>query len=127
VLTPGEPFDDSDPFPKGRHQRAIVLLTDGQQFGNRGDGYKNAFGRGEPAGPNGMNNRLRAVAQNIKAQDIKIYAIQFFHNSGPLQDLMQEIASGPTSPYYHYAPDGDTLRQVFQEIANHLSELRLSK
>lgn len=127
VLTPGEPFDDAEPFPKGRHERAIVLLTDGQQYGNRGDGYKNAFGSGELAGPKGMNDRLRAVARKIKAQEIKIYAIQFFHNSGPLQDLMQEIASGPTSPYYHYAPDGDTLRQVFQEIANHLSELRLSK
>jgi hypothetical protein len=46
---------------------------------------------------------------------------------GPLQALMREVASGPNSPYYHYAPDGDALRAVFREVANHLSELRLSK
>jgi Mg-chelatase subunit ChlD len=127
VVTPGEPFDDADPFPKGRHQRAIVLLTDGEQFGRPGDGYKGAFGNGAGAGPNGMNARLRAVADSIKSQGIKIYTIQFFYDSGPLQELMQEIATEPKAPYYHYAPDGQALSEVFEEIANHLSELRLSR
>tara|TARA_B100000676_G_scaffold271211_1_gene288395 strand:- start:629 stop:751 length:123 start_codon:yes stop_codon:yes gene_type:complete len=40
---------------------------------------------------------------------------------------MKEIASGPDAPYCHYAPDGSTLQTVFQEVANHLSELCLSK
>ena len=33
VLTPGAPFDEADPFPKGNHQRAIVLLSDGENWG----------------------------------------------------------------------------------------------
>ena len=52
---------------------------------------------------------------------------QFANSGGPLQSLMKEIASGPDAPYYHYAPDSTTLQTVFQEVANHLSELRLSK
>jgi hypothetical protein len=44
-----------------------------------------------------------------------------------MQALLKQVASGPDSPFYHYAPDGDALTQVFKEVANHLSELRLSK
>ena len=74
-----------------------------------------------------MIRRLRAIATNIKAAGVIIYTIQFANSGGPLQALMREIATGPDSPYYHYAPDGDALRAVFREVANHLSELRLSK
>jgi Flp pilus assembly protein TadG len=127
VLMPGEPFDEADPFPKGRHQRAIVLLTDGEQFGYPGDAYRAAFGTGTAAGPAGMDDRLRAVAESFKDQGVEIYTIQFANGSGPLAALMADIASGPAAPYYHFAPDGDALNQIFTEIANHLSELRLSK
>ncbi|MEM7222693.1 MAG: pilus assembly protein TadG-related protein [Pseudomonadota bacterium] len=137
VLTPGVPFDQANPFPKGNHQRAIVLLTDGENHGYFGDGYSefgnppndnlSVFGQGTAAGPNGMNDRLLHAAQNIKAGGIKIYAIQFYHDSGSLAELMKAVASEPNDPYYYFAPDGDALREVFAEIANHLSELRLSK
>lgn len=127
VLSPGEPFDDADPDPEGQHERIIVLLTDGQHWGSEGDGYKAAFGTGTDAGPDGMDDRLRAIADNVKADGIKIYTIQFYHDSGPLQDLMHDVATEPNAPYYHFAPDGNALATVFQEVANHLSELRLSK
>ena len=127
VLSPGEPFDDADPFPKGNHQRAIVLLTDGENHGSTEDSYKGVFGTGTSAGPNGMNDRLRAVAESIKAEGIQIYTIQFYHDSEELAGLMKEVASEPNEPYYYFAPNGKALNQAFEEIANHLSELRLSK
>ena len=137
VLTPGEPFAEADPFPKGNHQRAIVLLSDGENHGYFGDAYSeygnppndnlNVFGQGTGAGPAGMNERLLLAANNIKAEGVRIYAIQFYHNSGSLAELMKAVASEPNDPYYYFAPDGDALREVFAEIANHLSELRLSK
>ena len=123
---PEAPFTEADPDPDGPRQQAIVLLTDGENFGGNGDGYKTIFGYGS-AGRNDMNNRLRQLAANIKAAGVKIYTIQFANSGGPLQSLMKEIASGLDAPYYHYAPDGSTLQTVFQEVANHLSELRLSK
>ena len=74
-----------------------------------------------------MNHQLKLPAANNKAAEVAIYTIHFANSGGPLQSLMKEIASGPDAPYCHYAPNGSTLQTVFQEVANHLSELRLSK
>lgn len=126
VVKPEAPYTEADADPDGPRQQAIVLLTDGENFGGNGDGYKTVFGYGS-AGRSEMNDRLRALATNIKASGVKVYTIQFANSGGPLQALMKEIASGPDAPYYHYAPDPSTLQTVFQGVANHLSELRLSK
>ena len=74
-----------------------------------------------------MDQRLLQVAANIKADGVIIYVIQFANSGTALQALLQQVASGPVSPYYHFAPDVATLQSVFTEIANHLTELRLSK
>jgi len=42
-----------------------VPLTEGENFGGNGDGYKMVFGYGS-AGRNEMNDRLRALATNIR-------------------------------------------------------------
>ena len=63
----------------------------------------------------------------IKASGVQIYTIQFANNGTALQTLMQSVATEPESPFYQYAPDADALRDVFREVANNLSELRLSK
>ena len=127
VLMPTLPFTEAAVDPDYDLQRAIVLLTDGQNFGGVGDGYKSAFGLGGSAGPDGMDDRLRALATNIKSQGVVLYVIQFANNGTALQALLKQVASGPNSPFYHYAPDDAALRAVFREIANDLSELRLSK
>ena len=125
VLVPDAPFTEADPSPPGNRQQAIVLLTDGQNWGGYGDGYKDVFGTA--AAPPGMNDRLQQLAANIKASGVQLYVIQFKHNSGSLSSLLKGVASSPDAPHYHFAPDGAALQQVFQEVANHLSELRLSK
>ncbi len=131
VLVPQAPFTQAEVDPPGRRTQAIVLLTDGENYGGSGDGYKTIFGYGSSAqgpvdGP-GMNKRLEDVAAAIKAQGILIYTIQFAFSSGDLATLMKNVASGPDAPFYHYAPDKATLTQVFKEVANDLSELRVSK
>lgn len=126
VLMPQPPFTEAELDPEGERQQAIVLLTDGENYGGSGDGYKGVWGIGSAA-RDPMNDRLRALAAEIKASGVIIYTIQFANSGGPLQSLMREVATGPDSPYYHYAPDGAALRAVFREVANNLSELRLSK
>lgn len=126
VLMPEAPFTEAEANPEGDRQQAIVLLTDGENYGGSGDGYKATFGLGGAAGPE-MDDRLRQLAANIKAAGVVIYAIQFANSGGALQALMKEIASGPNAPFYHYAPDAATLQQVFREVANNLSELRISR
>ncbi|MFQ5617798.1 MAG: VWA domain-containing protein [Rhodospirillales bacterium] len=126
VLKPPAPFTEAIPNPEYDREQAIVLLTDGQNYGGSGDGYKGTFGRGGTARP-AMNARLLQVANAIKADGVVVYVVQFAFAGTGLQTLLQTVASGPGSPYYYFAPDAATLQQVFREVANHLSELRLSK
>lgn len=126
VLTAAAPFTEADPNPIGQRQQAIVLITDGENVGNSGDAYKGVFGVGAAARP-ALDARLRVLAANIKAAGVKIYAIQFANNNTSMQELLKEVASSPDPPFYNYAPDAATLQQIFHEVANNLSELRLSK
>ncbi len=126
MLKPPVPFTEAVPDPEYDREQAIVLLTDGENFGGSSDGYKATFGLGSSARP-AMNDRLLALANNVKADGVVIYIIQFANSGSQLQTLLQTVASGPGSPYYYFAPDAATLQQVFREVANHLSELRLSK
>ncbi len=127
VVSPGEPFADADPFPTGLHERAIVLLTDGEQYGGLWDGYNRSFGGGSSAGANGMNDRLLAVAESVKNSGIKVHVFQFYFDDGPLQTLLKQVASKPKAPFYHFAPDGDALNAAFEEIADDLSAFRISR
>lgn len=127
VLLPDAPFTEAEDIPDMEKTRAIVLLTDGENFGTSGDGYKMTFGYGIDAGTGGMDDRLKKLADNIKASGVVIYTIQFANSGTNLQTLMKSIASGPDAPYYHYAPDTDSLQAIFKEVATHISELRLSR
>ncbi len=126
VLKPPAPFTEAVANPDYQRDQAIVLLTDGENYGGSGDGYKGTFGRGGTARPD-MNARLLALADNIKADGVLVYVIQFSNNGSQLKTLLQTVASGPGSPYYHFAPDAAALQNIFRQIADHLSALRLSK
>lgn len=149
VLMPGLPFNDaltdaevSTKFPRNR---AIVLLTDGQNEGANGDAYKAAFGEGPQAGTNtshgtlavegdywpanqqnNLNNRLLKLAAQIKGPAAaRIYVIQFRNTANTT--LLQNVASGRDAPYFFNAADTDELRNAFRQIAADLSTLRLTQ
>jgi Flp pilus assembly protein TadG len=124
VLTPTNVYQEAELNPDGERVQAIVLLTDGQNWGGYGDAYKSIW-LGE-ANPN-LNDRTLQIAANIKATGVLIYVIQFADGTESLKTLLKQVATKPEAPYYHYAPDPATLNAVFTEVANHLSELRLSK
>ncbi len=146
VLMPGVPFDQAIvdvPFPR---QRAIVLLTDGQIVGGNGDAYMGRFSDGENAGTttnsahgflpsppdlantrNNLNNRLKRLAANVKAEGIALYVIQFEEDNPNLGTLLQAVATEPNAPYYYFAPTATELQEAFQAVAANLSKLRISK
>ena len=132
VLMPTAPFTNAfaAPPPNVQRKRAIVLLTDGEQTGRSGDGYKAAFGSGTSAQgnmtDNKMNQRLDDLATSIKNQGILIYTVQFANTSGSLADLLKSVSTGPASPFYNTAQSGSALLDVFHEIANDLAELHVS-
>lgn len=123
--TEESPFSGDGTTPpkdgEGQLVRAIVLMTDGANTQDDQDAYEGALSASK------LNDRTRTIAQRIKGEGVVIYAIQFGYKSGPQEDLMKQVASGPGAPYYQYAPDAAALQTAFQEIGNHLSKLRLSK
>jgi Flp pilus assembly protein TadG len=127
VLMPSAPFTEAEPEdPNLKRQRAIVLMTDGENCGASGDGYKATWGLCNYAQPY-MDDRLRLLAANIKASGVQLYAIQFGNAGTGQQALMKEIATQPNAPFYWYAPTAAELATAFTTIANTLSQLRLSK
>jgi hypothetical protein len=99
--------------------RAIVIMTDGANTSARQDAYEGTLTASQ------LDTRAQAIAQKIKDAGITIYAIRFGDEAS--EAYMKAIASGPSAPYYQYAPTADALKTAFQEIGNHLSKLRLSK
>ncbi len=123
--TSGSPFtgDGTEPPKAGEGHliRAIVLMTDGANTQHGGDAYQGALSASK------LDDRTKIIAQRIKEEGVVIYGIQFGYKSGPQEALMKQVASGPSAPYYQYAPDAASLQAAFQEIGNHLSKLRISK
>lgn len=128
VLTPEPPFTQAVLNPDYNREQAIVLLTDGENCAASGDGYRAVFGLcGWSGSRDAMDERLRLLSANVKADGVRVYVIQFANEGSELQTLLKEVASGPDTPYYYYAPSRDSLLLAFHEIANHLSQLRLTK
>jgi len=126
VLMPEAPFTEAEPDPDPVPARVIVLLTDGEHCGYEQDAYKGVFGSCSGARDD-LDDRLRLIAENVKEDGVKIIAIQFANGGTEQQALMQEIASGEEAPYYYYAPTGDDLQSVFEEIGSTLVSLHISK
>lgn len=128
VLMPSAPFTEgSKDDQKERLIRAVVLLSDGSNCANTGDGYKAVWGGCNNTANGEMDKRLKLLAKNMKKAGVHIYVIQFGTNSSSLAKLLKEVASSGAAPHYHYAPDGDALKKAFKEVATSLSDLRISK
>ena len=127
VLTTNPPFEHTISV-EYEPLKAIVLMTDGENCASYGDGYKAVFGlcRNNDS-RDAMNQRAIKLANAIKSSGVVIYVVQFVEHNAVLETFLQTIASGTTTPYYFYAPDASALSSAFHEIANNLSELRLSK
>ena len=144
VLMPGGPYAEaaaSVPFPR---TQAIVLFTDGENESWFGDIYRMSFGKqadidnnhqhgylpSPPAAANTWNtvdDRLIQLAATIKAQGVAIYVVKYQHANAAATAVMQQVASGTGAPFYFDAANSSELESAFQQIATHLSKLRISK
>ena len=147
ALSPNPPFSDGQPYTAINNGwiKAVVLETDGdaQVFDTPvygGYGYidtvpgDNKLGATEagPIAPNvtpgtanyNLQNRLTTLCTNMKNAGIVIYTIGLGQD-GITNTQLTSCASSPANAYK--APTAAALTADFQEIANSLNNLRLSK
>ncbi len=122
--------------------KVAVILTDGVNqwydwptgLPNNPDADYTAYGRvseGRLGTTNGgaatteINARLLAVCNAMKSQGIIIFAITFQLNNTTTQDLYRSCATSPA--HYFNSPSNDDLQDVFHEIGNELTNLRLAQ
>jgi hypothetical protein len=72
-----------------------------------------------------INNRMLAVCNSMKTEGIIIFAITFRLNNNATQDLYRNCATSPA--HYFDSPSNDELQDVFHEIGNELTNLRLAQ
>jgi hypothetical protein len=139
VLSPSEPFTEGKPYDAEKWVKAIVLLTDGENFvdggnGNHNGSSYNAFGYaqeghlGSTSGSNAestLNTKLGTVCSGVKAQNILIFTIGFQITDTTTQNLLKNCATKPDM--YYNSPSNSQLSSIFQDIAQGLGELRIAQ
>lgn len=98
------------PYNEPLMDKAVIIMTDGDNKPQ--DGTSTAT----------TNTRLASTCTNMKTDGIIVYTIQFRTTSSSLETLLTNCATDPTH-YYHAGTDD--LDEVFTEIGNKLSNLRL--
>jgi Flp pilus assembly protein TadG len=138
VISPDEPFTEGKDYNDVEVNKAIILLTDGNNWlgtrNNHNRSYYSAFGyvaegrlgtTSKSAAQAALDPKTADVCENIKDEGIRLYTITFKVSSSATQELMEECATSPA--LYFDSPSNDQLQTVFQAIARDLSNLRLSR
>ncbi len=132
VISPTEPFTEGHAYDNDEFQKAIVLMTDGENV--MSSSVYSAYGylserrlgtRNAGTAIRRLNNRTTAVCNNIKAEGIVIYTITFQVSSNTVRNLMRGCASEPDN--YFDSPSAGELQAAFRAIGQELSNLRIGR
>jgi Flp pilus assembly protein TadG len=117
ALTPNAPLTEGS-APSPGLDKAIIILTDGDNT-EAWDNTKNQTITSQTA----IDTRTAAVCANIKAANIKLYAIRVIDGNAT---LLSACATNPTQ-YYFNVQQADQLNSVFLAIAQSLANLRIAQ
>lgn len=144
TLSPSAPFADGIAYNTPKHQKILVLMTDGEntisQRDTPNDGTYAATGyiwQGRVIKSNGqpllqgatddtrtaaLDYRLSLICTNMKAKNVEVYTIRVQEGSS---SLLQACASD--RDHYYNVTDSSTLTAVFQSIAGQIAALHLAR
>jgi Flp pilus assembly protein TadG len=142
MLTPGEPLVEARAqTPDESISKVMILMTDGDNIhsdsGNmNGAIYYTAYGYphnrrlGKPGDSaetlrSLMDDRLEETCRNAKLADIKIYTIGLGLTRQRSLDMLINCSSGDGYAFQPSHPD--QLNEIFERIANQISQLRISR
>ena len=134
LVSPAEPFDEGASYDDDEWQKAVVMMTDGDNYMNP---YYSAYGgyREHNVDVQELNERLEQTCTNMKEQGITIYTITFSYQTGtsngqPVYNIddetrgVYERCASETKKYYD-ALGQDELINVFEAISRELSLIHI--
>lgn len=104
-------------YGDGKTIKVAILMTDGE--------YNTVGGIHSSANNAKSSQAAVDTCTKMKAKGIVVYTVGFKLNQPAAKKTMQDCASSPTNAYL--ASDGDALKQAFKDIAENITQLRLSK
>lgn len=138
VISPSIPFSEGAPYNDPDVNKAIILLTDGENvvgtLSNHNGSRYTAYGylaegrMGTTSGATAlarMDQKTLEICNNIKDVGVRLYTITFQVNGNETRELMEQCATSPA--LYFDSPSNEELQLTFQAIARDLSNLRLSR
>ncbi len=107
---------ESQPVNYGEEDtiKAVILMTDGIFNTSYENGAQNRT----------STNQARRICDNMKAQDVIVYAVAF-QAPGSARATLEDCAS--TEDHFFDASSGEQLKKAFRDIAINLKQLRISK
>jgi len=134
VLSPGEPYTNGAAYDDPQYKKAIVIMTDGENFISSSTGNYSAYGflSGGKLGTTDrsdaedeLDDRLAEICTKIKATGTLVYTITFQVDSRSVRRLMRRCATDRDK--YFDSPSGDELESAFRAIGAELSNLRIGR
>ncbi len=125
LISPEAPFTEGVAYDEKAWDKVIVMMTDGQ---NTMHNYYSAYGRtsSHSVTPYDLNERLEETCDNIKEEGVRIYTVTFQSGINDTTKGYYRRCATSDSMYFH-APTNSELVEVFQNIANQLSKLHITK
>jgi len=115
TLTSDHPFRHT---AEPKAQKVMVLMTDGDNTRSKnGDSHEG----GDTAD---ANSKTTAICEAIKDEDILVYTIAYEVKDSATKSLLRDCAT--TRAFYFNARNASELNKAFEDIANSLTELRIS-
>jgi Flp pilus assembly protein TadG len=116
ALTPNSPLSEAA-APATDLDKVLIILTDGDNTRS----WKNSNNT-DVTNQSQIDKRTELACDNIKAANIKVYAIRVIDGNA---DLLKKCATNPSM--YFDVQDASQLNGVFSAIAQNLANLRLAK
>ncbi len=138
VLSPGAPYTEGVSYSDEKITKAMVLLTDGENTfdteANHNTSTYTAYGylaQARLGSSNyytaiaAQNTMLQQACDNVKAKEIVVYSFAYNVPSATQRNLIKNCATSPEK--YCDPPTNEALVASFQQIADELRKLHLSK
>lgn len=127
VVSPDFPFTEGSAYGNKKWVKTVILMTDGNNTVDSvysGEGVTGSTGVSSTVTQE--NQKLATVCQSMKDVGVRIYTITFQSNINETTKSYYRNCATSTSMYYD-APSDDDLIEVFEKIADQLSQLHIAK